>query len=166
MSSPTHIAMPLTDDDARELQDELLERLAIAISGTATRFLCTRPERHDERAHLVGLLTDLICEGKANPAVVQRAVAIEESLFTTDDYARERLALDDVTREPPCPRCGGQGHDARECLIQELVCEIEGHLRLHGPTSVDALQAHLERSLGAPREAAAEACARWARSDQ
>jgi hypothetical protein len=47
-----------------------------------------------------------------------------------------------------------------------LVGEIEGHLRLHGPTSVEALQAHLEQSLGAPREAAAEACARWARPDQ
>lgn len=96
MSSPTHIAMPLTDADARELQNELLERLAIAISETATNFLCTRPERHDERAHLVGLLTTLICEGQANLQMVQRAVAVEEAMFDPGDYELEAQRIEDA----------------------------------------------------------------------
>lgn len=65
-----------------------------------------------------------------------------------------------MTTAPICSRCGGY-HEARECLIQDVVCEIEGHLRVHGPTSVEALQRHLEENLGFPRGVVLDACARW-----
>lgn len=58
-----------------------------------------------------------------------------------------------------CSRCGGH-HDTRECLIEDVVCEIENRLRVHGPSSIEALKRHLETSLGVSSDIADEAIAR------
>lgn len=109
MSNGQYKAMPLSDAEARELEFEMVERLAEAISTTATNFLCTRPERHDERAHLVDLLATLICEGRANSKFVKRHLEVEESLFDPYEYAMAAERQDELPKSAELTRASLKG---------------------------------------------------------
>lgn len=69
-----------------------------------------------------------------------------------------------MTTAPICSRCGGY-HEARECLIQDLMSEI---LNRFGQSDIQDRAQHVAEihqyltGLGASDEAASAAVARWA----
>lgn len=93
MTTDAHVIQPLRDEDNRYLQRTLLNNLAKAISTTATQFLCERLDRVPERAHLVELLTDILCDGSGDRAVLGRYVAREEELVADPDMYAEAYEL-------------------------------------------------------------------------
>jgi hypothetical protein len=86
----------LSDDEAELLALELIQNLAEALSTTATNWLCTRPDRHPERGHLLSLLVDMVCDANTHREVIQRALAHEERVFHPDEYAEAEARLNEV----------------------------------------------------------------------
>lgn len=72
----------LTDAEAKQLQAGLARNIADAISASVTEFLSIHRERIPEREHMVALIVDLICEGKASRDVLAGCVAGAEELNT------------------------------------------------------------------------------------
>lgn len=93
MTKTAAAVRPLSDADNRHLQHALLNNLAEAISTTATQFLCERPGRIQERAHLVEILADILCDGSGNREILGRYVAREEEIVADPDMYAQAYEL-------------------------------------------------------------------------